>query len=146
MSRIQVTADNAEATFRQWIAERGGVIHWENALIGDRQGDQFTPLRGPNGEDNQAAKPHWKYVLREVVTDISRFEFRPVKAWKEVKRFRVGVRPGRQGLTLKVTDGGSRRIEREVCNARKKYGMAYHDFDYSTKEAMILVPEEVNNV
>ena len=55
----------------------------------------------------------------------------------EVKRFRVGVRWGSQGFTLKVTDGGSRRIRREVSKAGDG---AYHVFDYMTQEAVIMKP------
>ena len=35
----------------------------------------------------------------------------------EVKRFHVAVRLGSQGFSLKVSDGGSRRIRREVAKA-----------------------------
>jgi hypothetical protein len=59
--------------------------------------------------------------------------------FKEVKRFRVGIRMGSQGLRVKVTDGGSRRIRREVAKAGAG---ATYTFDYMTQEAVILVPEE----
>jgi hypothetical protein len=55
----------------------------------------------------------------------------------EVKRFRVGVRAGSQGLSLKVTDGGTRRIRSAVKRAGEG---AYYKFDYSTQEAVIFKP------
>ena len=55
----------------------------------------------------------------------------------EVKRFRVGVRWGSQGFMLKVTDGGTRRIWKEVSKAGEG---AYYRFDYMTQEAVIMKP------
>jgi len=52
----------------------------------------------------------------------------------EVKRFRVGVRMDSQGLCLKVTDGGSRRILRELL---KVGDGSFYEFDYFTQEAVI---------
>ena len=57
---------------------------------------------------------------------------------EEVKRFHVGVRMGSNGLALKVTDGGSRRIRREVSKAGEG---AYYAFDYLTQDAIILRPK-----
>jgi len=58
---------------------------------------------------------------------------------REVRRFRVGVRAGRQGLSLKVTDGGSRKIKAAVEKAGEG---AYYVFDYYNQEAVILAPEK----
>ena len=60
---------------------------------------------------------------------------------KEVKRFRVGVRMASQGFAfLKVTDGGSRRIRKEVSKSGEN---PTYRFDYETQEAVILVPEKL---
>lgn len=55
----------------------------------------------------------------------------------EVKRFHIGLRMGSQGLIVKVTDGGTRRIRHEVAKAGDG---AYYTFDYGTQEAVIMRP------
>jgi hypothetical protein len=56
----------------------------------------------------------------------------------EVKRFRVGIRLGAQGFKVKVTDGGTRRIWREIAKAGEG---SFCEFDYMTQEAVIMKPE-----
>ena len=70
-----------------------------------------------------------------VITDPAEVE---VHVPKEVKRFHVGVR---MGFTIKVTDGGTRRIRCEVAKAKEKYGDAWYEFDYVTQDAVIMVPD-----
>jgi hypothetical protein len=96
-------------------------------------GDMYTPAFTPEGEITE--RPYWSVRNKEVIHDINRFRF--VKAWKEVKRFHVGVRMGGSGLRLKVTDGGTRRI-RAAC---AKYPGSSYRFDYEFQEAVIEVPE-----
>ena len=43
-------------------------------------------------------------------------------------------------MSLKVTDGGTRRIRKEVGKAGED---AWYEFDYGTQEAVIFVPGEV---
>jgi hypothetical protein len=57
---------------------------------------------------------------------------------REVKRFRVGLRRGAQGMSIKVTDAGTRRIREAVTKAGDG---AHYVFDYETQEAVILAPE-----
>lgn len=77
-------------------------------------------------------KPSWKVGnTPAVITDPADIE---VYGAVEVKRFRVGIRMGGNGLSLKVTDGGSNRIRREVAKAGDG---AYYEFDYVTQEAVI---------
>jgi hypothetical protein len=143
---IQVGVPGAREKFEKWIAERGGVQVWDNLNLSNSDaGQQFTPaltdgeVPGIDDAHHKVQKaypqPHWSVGRGEVITDISRFRF--VKSWKEVKRFRVGVRMGSQRMSLKVTDGGTRRI-RAACD--KFPGSSYH-FDYSTQEAVIEIPE-----
>jgi len=53
----------------------------------------------------------------------------------EVKRFHVALRMGSQGLSVKVSDGGSRRIRAAVAKAGEG---AYHTFD--GQDAVIMRP------
>lgn len=59
---------------------------------------------------------------------------------REVKRFHVAIRMGSQGFSMKCTDGASRRIRSAVAKAGEG---AYHVFDYTTQEAVIMAPEKV---
>jgi hypothetical protein len=56
-----------------------------------------------------------------------------------VKRFRVAVRRGAQGLNLKLTIHSGERLRREVEKAGEG---AWYQFDYERQEAVILVPDK----
>jgi hypothetical protein len=58
---------------------------------------------------------------------------------KEVKRFRVALKAGAQGMLLKCSDASSRRIRRECEKACEE---SWYEFDYGTQEAVIFVPSE----
>jgi hypothetical protein len=50
---------------------------------------------------------------------------------------------GSQGLSIKVTDGGTRRIRAAVAKAKEQYGDAWYEFDYGNYEnAVILAPDK----
>lgn len=129
-----VMPENAER-IKTWLDTRGGLALWRSLQIGDDR-TWTTPVLGPGGEPT--TKPHWSVETKpyRIITDPT--EVRVVVP-KEVKRFRVGVRMGSQGLSLKVTDGGTRRIRKEVAKAGEG---AWYEFDYGTQEAVIFVPGE----
>lgn len=58
---------------------------------------------------------------------------------REVKRFHVAIRRSTNGLKFKLTDGSSSRLRREVDKAGDT---SWHEFDYETQEAVILVPDK----
>lgn len=64
---------------------------------------------------------------------------------KEVRRFRVGVRRSGNGMSMKVTDAGSRRIRATVdkLNEDREDNMASYHFDYETQEAVFTVPDKI---
>ena len=135
--KIDITAPCVRGKFEKWIKERGGVQVWNNLNLSNPDaGQQFTPAL--TEDDKEYQKPTGSVAKGEVIQDIGRFRF--VERMEEFKRFRVAVRRGSQGLSMKVTDGGSRRIRKECTNAREKYGDSYYRFDYSTQEAVIEVP------
>lgn len=134
-TKIFVGVVGARAKFEDWIANRGGVQVWDNINLSNPwKGPMFTPANNTDG--TPTGKPSWSVAKAELVTDINRFAF--VKAWTEVKRFHVAIRPGSQGLTMKLTDGSSRRVMRIM----DKYpvGTCYR-FDYDTQECVIEMPE-----
>jgi hypothetical protein len=133
MKKIDVSVPGAREKFEEWIASRGGIQVWNNInLSNPGAGETFTPVLNPQGQTS--CKPSWSVQSGEIITDLSRFRF--VKSWTEVKRFRIGIRMGRQGLLIKVTDGGTRRIDA----ALEKYPESQYVFDYETQEAVIQVP------
>lgn len=129
--KLQVSSKNAY-TIWQWLRSRGGLFVWPSVDLA-RSGESWTtPKLDPQGAIN--GKPHWRYgnTPREI-TDPDEVE---VTEDKEVKRFRVGIRAS-QGMSLKVTDGGTRRIRAAV--GRAGIG-AFYIFDYGTQEAVIMAP------
>lgn len=131
-----VTTENA-AKIYNWLLTRGGIAIWESIDLSDPSASWTTPLK--NADGTPATKPHWKAASTpsRVITDPAEVL---VSTDIEVKRFRVGVRAGSQGMSLKVTDGGSRRIRREVAKAGEG---AFHVFDYESQEAVILKPAKI---
>jgi hypothetical protein len=136
-TKLQVQPENA-LKIKEWLATRGGVFVWESVDFASLGQTSSTPATTPEGQPYP--KPGWKFgdKPKEHVTDIARYE---VSIDKVVKRFKVGVRMGGQGMSLKVTDAGSRRIRKEV----EKAGVgAYYVFDYdSDKNCIILAPDKV---
>jgi hypothetical protein len=140
MDRIyDVTVPGVREKFETWIRDRGGVQVWENLnLSNPGAGRQFTPAEmiglGEDGKPTPSPAPHWSVGRGEVVTSIDRFRF--VASWAEVKRFRVAIRRGAQGFTLKCTDASSAKIHK----ALEKYPGSTYRFDYDHQEAVIEVP------
>jgi len=124
------------AKMLMWIRERGGIAIWRSVNLSNPGASWSTPVNHEDG--TPGGRPTWQADSApcRVISDPSEVE---VVTAREVKRFHVGVRRGDQGLSLKVTDGGSRRIRSEVAKAGEE---AWHEFDYGTQEAVILVPGE----
>lgn len=118
-----------------WLNERGGLAIWESINLSNLGATWTTPANDKDGEPTK--KPTWQAgETPRIITDPAEVL---VSIDREVKRFRVGIRLGSQGMTYKVTDGGSRRIRKEVAKAGKN---AYHLFDYETQEAVIMASDK----
>lgn len=130
-----ITSSESAAQIWKWLNTRGGIAIWRSLDLSGLGESWTTPARTVSGEP--MGKPTWKSANApdRIITDPAEVV---VSVDKEVKRFRVAVRFGRQGMSLKVTDAGSERIRREVVRAGAG---AYHRFDYSTQEAIIMAPE-----
>jgi hypothetical protein len=135
MTKHRIQARDVQRIW-QWFQTRGGIAIWSSVNISDPTMTWTTPLR--NSDGRPTLKPSWQSSTEptRIITDPSEVL---VDVPKEVRRFHVGVRRGDQGLTYKVTDGGSRRIKAAVANAGDN---AWYEFDYSTQEAVILVPSD----
>jgi hypothetical protein len=128
------SAEDAEK-LAGWLKERGGLAIWYSRNLSNPGASVTTPALTPEGKPY--ARPGWQYGDQpdRNIADAAEVQ---VAEDREVRRFRVGIRRGDQGLCLKVTDGGSRRIRAAVAKAGKG---AYYVFDYSTQEAVILAPK-----
>lgn len=127
------------AKMLKWIRERGGVAIWRSVNLSNPGASWSTPAWHEEDEHGARAlvvSPTWQAekVPSRVITDTSEIE---VVSPREVKRFRVAVRRGSQGLSLKVTGAGSRRIREAVAKAGDG---AWYEFDYGSQEAVIFVP------
>lgn len=134
--KIQVSEADATKVL-DWMLNRSGVVIWPSQDLSNL-GKYWTGPR-KNSDGTLATKPHWSCPEEPSrhITNLSEIE---VCTYKEVKRFRVGVRPGSQGFSLKVTDGGTRKIRAAVAKAGEG---ACYEFDYFTQEAVILKPDKV---
>lgn len=117
-----------------WFRTRGGICIWRSINLSNIGASWTTPLVGPDGQ--QPGRPNWQAEPAPslIITDPAEVV---VDTPLEVKRFHVAVRPGAQGLMLKLTDASSARLRREVEKAGEG---AWHEFDYMTQEAVIFQP------
>ena len=133
MEQHVVTEDNAALVW-MWLKTRGGIAVWESVNLSNFGTSWTTPLNDAQGQPK--SKPTWEAGNQpiRIITDPAEVV---ISKDAEVKRFRVAVRMGSQGLMLKVTDAGTRRIRAAVEKAGKG---AYYRFDYETQEAVIYAP------
>lgn len=121
----------------EWLKTRGGIVRWPSVDLSDLDKSWTTPYKDEHGEVRTEA-PHWKAPRpSHHITDAAEV---CVAIDKEVKRFHVGIRRASSGMSMKVTDGGTRRIRAAVAKAGVG---AYYTFDYDTQSALIMAPCEV---
>jgi hypothetical protein len=133
-TKLECTQENAPL-LAKWIRAGRGLARWCSVDLSNPGKTWTTPARTVDGKPQP--KQNWQManepeLIVESADDVT------VLVDKEVKRFHVGVRRGDQGLSFKVTDGGSRRIRHEVAKAGDG---AYHVFDYEFQDAVIMAPE-----
>ena len=76
----------------------------------------------------------------EIITDPSLIT---VYEAREVQRFHIALRRSGNGLTIKLTDGSARKVRNAVEKAGKG---SFYEFDYETKEAIIMVSKDVGTL
>lgn len=133
--KLHCKSDNA-LMFNRWINERGGLLVWQSIALDDPEITWTTPAKDPEG--NPTTKPSHKASSSPIRTITDPNDVVVITP-KEVKRFHVALRLGSQGLTMKVTDGGTRRIRAAVAKYSTDGDTAFYNFDYSTQEAVIYV-------
>jgi hypothetical protein len=135
------TCDEANAAkIYDWLQNRGGIFIWKSVNLSNPGGSWTSPAHDADGKET--SKPNWQCesLPSRYITGVDDVM---VTTAKEVKRFHVATRMGGNGLSIKVTDGGSRRLRAEVARAEEKYGKAaWHEFDYwDDKNAVIMVED-----
>lgn len=130
----RILAENADQIWG-WLKTRGGVAIWRSADLGDPSKSWSGPRLGEDGQPKK--KPCWQSEdePERIITDPAEIV---VDVPQVVKRFRVAVRMG-DGLRIKCTDASSRKI-RAACE--KAGENSWHEFDYTTQEAVIFIPGE----
>ena len=123
--------------FLDWINNRGGIAVWTSVNLSDPARTFSRPLNDLNDKPLPKTGTCGDIIqLARTVEDVEVFVPR------EVKRFHVAVRVGSQGLSLKVTDGGTRRLRAEVDKAVEKYGTAWYVFDYGSYENAVIMTND----
>lgn len=131
--KIEIEEQNVQF-IRKWLAARRGLAVWNAADFSGRK--MSTPLL--DAEGNPYPQPTW-WVDKTPSATATTEEEVFVRVWKEVKRFHVAVRMGSQGLTVKVTDYGSKRIRKECEKATDKTGKeSSYYFDYESHENVVI--------
>ena len=131
------TPENAPK-MREWIASRGGVAVWPSVNMSNPGASWSTPALTAEGA--LMTKPTWQADSKPAFVVTSEADI-GVETMREVKRFHVATRHGRSNpLLIKLTDASTRKLEAALKRAGK--GSSYV-FDYSTQEAVILVPETI---
>ena len=136
MSEKHICMPENASKMKEWIANRGGVAIWPSVNLSNPGASWSSPALTEDGKPYP--KPTWQAAdtPERVITDPSEIV---VTVPKEVKRFRVALRLGSQGLSVKLTDASSERVRAAVRKAGEK---AWYQFDYASREAVIYVPDK----
>src|SRR5258708_29317163 len=112
LEKFVIHADNV-IQIAEWIRDGRGLAHWTSVDLSDSSFGLSTPAL-TNGV--QTPKPSWKagdqpdpIIFDPPDIEVARYEL--------FRRFHVAIRRGRSGLSLKCTDGASRRIRAALASA-----------------------------
>jgi hypothetical protein len=108
-----IVAENATKVWN-WLQTRGGLAIWASVNLSNPGASWTSPRLDADGQPTR--KPTWEAGNEpvRVITDPAEVV---VDVPTEVRRFRVAVRMGSQGLTLKLTEASTRKVRRAVEQA-----------------------------
>lgn len=126
--------------FWKWVHKRGGIAKWRSLDLSNPGKTWSTPVR--DAEGNEITKPTWQTDSKpsDICTDPGQIS---VVTDKEVKRFRVAIRMGSQGLMIKLTDASSRKVRAMRDKLSEQHPGASYHFDYETQEAVFTIPDKI---
>ncbi len=134
-----VQEENANL-IHSWLCERGGILIWNSQNIANLGASWTGPYLDKDG--NVSTKPNWQ-ADASPSRHITSIDDIVVSIPKEYKRFYVAVKQSSNGFSLKVTSGGSRRIEKEVAKAEEKTGKpAWYIFDYFDEKNCVIMVDD----
>jgi hypothetical protein len=126
------------AKMLDWLHTRGGVAIWPSLNLANAGASWSTPALTEEGRPYP--KPTWEAANEpeRIIKDASEIV---VVTRREVRRFKVAVRPGTSygTLSFKCSDASSRKIREAVAKAGD--GASYH-FDYEQQQAVITAPSD----
>ena len=142
MSEPYVCQNEDAGKIHDWLLHRGGIFIWRSVNLSNPGASWTSPAQDSDGRP--ITKPNWQChsVAERHITDIADVM---VATAKDVKRFHVATRMGGNGMSIKVTDGGTRKIRAEVEKAKEKFHKpAWYEFDFcAEKNAIILIEDTV---
>ena len=107
--------DNA-ATFKRWLAERGGLAIWESVDLGDLDKSWTTPATHADG--SPATKPHWKAGDKpaRLITD-------PAEVVVEVPRLleKFDVKLRIHGMGVVLAKSSEKKLHKRLAYCREQY-------------------------
>jgi hypothetical protein len=100
-----------------WFDTRGGIAVWKSINLSNPGMTATTPRLDENGQPT--TKPSWQLANEPemVITDPNEVGTYQLE---EVKRFRIAIRRSSNGLSMKVTDGSTRKIDKYLRIWRNK--------------------------
>lgn len=135
MNPLEIFPSNVNQII-DWLTNRGGLFVWDSCNLNNLGMTWTTPAS--NADGSEISKPNWQ--ANKIIRHIKNLDEIVVIIPKVVKKFHVATRIGTQGFSVKVSDGGSRKIAKECAKAGDK---SWYEFDYGSYEnAIILVPEK----
>lgn len=141
MPEIHKIKPEHAARMWDWLQSRGGIAIWRSINLSNPGASWSSPALT---DGKPTPKPTWQCANEpeRIITDPAEVH---VTVPREVKRFRIALRVGSQGLMVKLTDGSSNRVREAVARAEEKYKTeAWYEFDYEMQEAVIYV--EANSI
>lgn len=106
--------------FWEWIQNRGGVANWKSINLSNPGASWSTPANDPEGAPT--TKPTWQASNQPTICtdpdEIGVYESELFKA------FPVALR--RAGLSLKLTDGSQRKLDKALDQCREKHGDSFY--------------------
>ena len=135
-----VQQENAEKIW-EWLHNRGGLAIWKSINLSNPGASWTGPAMDKEGQPS--TKPTWQ-AANQAGRIIAQVDEVVVSIPKEVARYHIGIRMGRQGLSMKVTDASTAKIRKSVDFAEKKFGKpSWYKFDYETQEAVIMIDDQL---
>lgn len=120
-----VAPQNAEL-IRSWLLTRGGIAVWSSLDMSDPGKTWTTPLLKEDG--SASGKPHWA-ASTEPVRVITSPSDVVVEVGQEVKRVKIALRRGANGMKIKLTDASTKKVYAAIDKAKAKAGAAWYEFD-----------------